>query len=167
MEGFNWNDIHDVLGREGEPITALQMSLRSIVLFLYGIVLLRLAGTRIFGKSVPLDIIMSVIIGSNLSRCLTGNAPLLPTMVATAVLLALHWMLAHLAQRSRGFANLVKGKPHVLVEDGEIDHAAMRHEGIGMRDLETAMREEDIVEIEGVRRATLERDGSISVIGKG
>ena len=167
MEGFNWNDIHDVLGKEGEPITALQMSLRSIVLFLYGIVLLRLAGTRIFGKSVPLDIIMSVIIGSNLSRCLTGNAPLLPTMVATAVLLALHWALAHLAQRSRGFANLVKGKPHVLVEDGEIDHAAMRHEGIGMRDLETAMREEDIVEIEGVRRATLERDGSISVIGKG
>ena len=166
MEGFNWNDIHDVLGKEGEPISALQMSLRSIVLFLYGIVLLRLAGTRIFGKSVPLDIIMSVIIGSNLSRCLTGNAPLLPTMVATAVLLALHWTLARFAHKSHGFANLVKGKPHVLVEDGEIDHGAMRHEGIGMRDLETAMRDEDIVEVKNVRRATLERDGSISVISK-
>ena len=166
MEGFNWADIHDMLGKEGEPITALQMSLRACVLFLYGILLIRLAGTRIFGKSAPLDIIMSVIIGSNLSRCLTGNAPLLPTMVATAVLLTLHWALARFAHHHRGFATLVKGKPAVLIADGSIDYGAMRHEGIGMRDLETAVRESGLADVDEVRRATLERDGSISVIEK-
>ena len=166
MDGFNWNDIHDLLGNSEEPITTAQMCLRAIVLFLYGLVLLRLAGTRIFGKSVPLDIIMSVIIGSNLSRCLTGSAPLVPTMVATALLLALHWGMAQWAHRSRWFATLVKGKPHVLVRDGEIDHAAMRHEGIGMRDLETAMRDCALTEVGDVKTATLERDGSISVIAR-
>ena len=166
MDGFDWNDIHDLLGSAEEPITTVQMCLRAIVLFLYGLVLLRLAGTRIFGKSVPLDIIMSVIIGSNLSRCLTGSAPLVPTMVATALLLALHWGMAHWAHRSRWFATLVKGRPHVLVRDGEIDYAAMRHESIGMRDLETAMRDGGVTDVEGVATATLERDGSISVIAR-
>ena len=164
MDSFNWNDIHDVLGHVSEPLTAVQMSLRACVLFIYGIVLVRLAGTRIFGKSAPLDIIMSVIIGSNLSRCLTGNAPLLPTMIATAVLLTLHWALAQFAHRNKGFATLVKGKPEVLIADGKIDHAAMRHEGIGRRDLETAVREAGVNDLDEVDRATLERDGSISVV---
>lgn len=166
MDGFNWNDIHIVLGSVDETLTTTQMCLRASVLFIYGIILLRLAGTRIFGKAVPLDIIMSVIIGSNLSRCLTGNAPLVPTMVATAFLLALHWGLAQWAHRSKGFATLVKGKPHVLVREGEIDYSAMRHEGIGIRDLETAMRDGGVNDMEEVRTATLERDGSITVIAR-
>lgn len=163
MEATDASWLHAVFGREGEFIAWWQMCLRATLLFLYGIMLLRLAGTRIFGKSVPLDIVMSVIIGSNLSRALTGNAPLVEVMIATAWLLALHWALAQVAHRYPGFATMVKGRPHVLVEDGAIDWAAMRHEGIGMRDLETAMRDEGVGEVEAIGRATLERDGSISI----
>ena len=158
--------LHAVFGEHGEAIAWWQMCLRATLLFLYGIALLRLAGTRIFGKSVPLDIVMSVIIGSNLSRALTGNAPLVQVMVATAWLLALHWAMAQVAQRHRWFSNLVKGRPHVLVKDGAIDWAAMRHEGMGMRDLETAMRNEGVDGVEDIERATLERDGSISMTAR-
>ena len=158
--------LHAVVGREGEAISWWQMCARATLMFAYGILLLRLAGTRIFGKSVPLDIVMSVIIGSNLSRTLTGNAPVVEVMIATAWLLALHWALAQVAHRYRWFSNLVKGKPHVLVKDGAIDWGAMRHEGIGTRDLETALRDEGVDGPEEVERATLERDGSISVVPK-
>ena len=167
---MDWSQLgdwfHAAFGREGERIVWWQMCLRASLLFAYGILLLRLAGTRIFGKSVPLDIVMSVIIGSNLSRTLTGNAPMVEVMIATAWLLALHWALAHYAQRHRWFSNLVKGKPHELVRDGTIDWAAMRHEGIGTRDLETALRDGGVDGREDVACATLERDGSISVIPK-
>ena len=158
--------IHAVFGKEGEFIAWWQMCLRAGLLFVYGIFLLRLAGTRIFGKSVPLDIVMSVIIGSNLSRTLTGNAPLVEVMIATAFLLALHWALARFARDHRWFSNLVKGHPEILVKDGELQHAAMRHEGIGDRDLETAMRDEGVHEISEIESATLERDGSISIVPK-
>ena len=156
--------LHAAFGHHEDGVSWWQMCARSSVLFLYGILLLRLAGTRIFGKSVPLDIVMSVIIGSNLSRTLTGSAPLVEVMIATAWLLALHWALAHFAQRHRWFSNLVKGKPHELVSDGEIDWAAMRHEGLGMRDLETALRDAGLDDVGRVQCATLERDGSITVL---
>ena len=159
--------MHAVLGKEGEFIAWWQMCLRASLLFLYGVFLLRLAGTRIFGKSVPIDIVMSVIIGSNLSRTLTGNAPLIEVMIATAWLMALHWALVHVAQRHRWFSNLVKGKPHVLIRNGEIDWGAMRHEGIGTRDLETAMRDEGVGGTDEIETATLERDGCISIVPKG
>ena len=162
MIELDW--FHALVGDEGDTITWWQMSLRACLVFLYGIVLLRLAGTRIFGKSAPLDIVMSVIIGSNLSRTLTGNAPVVEVFIATAVLLALHWVLAHAAQRWRPVATLVKGRPLELVRDGEIDHGAMRHEGIGMRDLETAMRSSGCTDMADIGRATLERDGSITIV---
>lgn len=156
--------LHAAFGHYEDGISWWQMCARAGVLFVYGIALLRLAGTRIFGKSAPLDIIMSVIIGSNLSRTLTGNAPIVEVMIATAFLLALHWALAQVAHRYRWFSNMVKGKPHELVRDGTIDWAAMRHEGLGMRDLETAMRDGGVVDVAEIQRATLERDGSISIM---
>ena len=156
--------IHAVFGDHEGAIAWWQMCARASLLFLYGIALLRLAGTRIFGKSAPLDIVMSVIIGSNLSRALTGNAPLVEVMVATAWLLALHWALARAAHHYPPLATMVKGAPDVLVRDGTIDRAAMRREGIGQRDLETAMREGGVTEVDEIARATLERDGSISIM---
>ena len=158
--------LHAVFGKEGEAIAWWQMCLRATLMFLYGVFLLRLAGTRIFGKSVPIDIVMSVIIGSNLSRTLTGNAPLIEVMAATAWLMALHWALVHFAREHRWFSDLVKGQPHTLVKNGEVDWGAMRHEGIGTRDLETAMRDEGVGGIDEIGTATLERDGSISIVPK-
>src|SRR5690242_20367418 len=67
---------------------------RAVLIFAYGFILLRLTGRRIFGKWAALDIIVSIIIGSNLSRALTGQAPLGGTLLSTTLLIALHWLLA-------------------------------------------------------------------------
>ena len=56
---------------------------------------------RVFGKWSALDIIVSIMVGSNLSRALTGSAPLVGTLAATTLLMALHWVLAQLAARDR------------------------------------------------------------------
>ena len=45
---------------------------RALVVFIYGLAIMRVAGRRVFGKWAALDIIVSVIVGSNLSRALTG-----------------------------------------------------------------------------------------------
>lgn len=51
----------------------------------------RIAGKRVFGKWAALDIIVSIMAGSNLSRALTGNAPLGGTLAATSLLMGLHY----------------------------------------------------------------------------
>ena len=64
-----------VFGAMGD-VSWFQECARSVLIFAYGLALVRSAGRRIFGKWSALDIIVAFVIGSNLSRALTGGAPL-------------------------------------------------------------------------------------------
>src|SRR3954469_24935786 len=88
-----------VFGAQGQLLW-WQECLRTLLIFVYGLALVRIAGRRVFGKWSALDVIVSIIIGSNLSRALTGSAALWGTLAATTLLIALHWVLAKLVARS-------------------------------------------------------------------
>ncbi len=64
-----------ILG-SGHAVGPWQECARAILIFLYGLVLLRLSGRRTFAQWSALDVVLSIIIGSSLSRALTGSAPL-------------------------------------------------------------------------------------------
>ena len=162
---MEWTEtLHEWIGRSGEQITWSQMSVRAVVIFLFGLVLVRAAGKRVFGKWTAVDIVLSIIIGSNLSRTLTGNAPFFPTLTATALLVVLHSALIMASVRWPALGHFVKGRGVRLVTDGEADRRAMRRHGIGEQDLEEALRDGGTDDLSAVRAAYLERNGDISVL---
>ena len=114
-----------------------------------------------------LDIVVTVVAGSSLSRALTGNAPLLPALAATAVLVALHTLLSALAPRSELVSRLVKGRPVQLIHDGVVDWRTASRSHFGPRDLAEHLRLSGLRSVEEVEEAHLERNGQISIIKKG
>lgn len=154
---------HAFIGSKGH-ILWWQMTIRAVLIFVYGLVMVRFAARRVFGQSTALDIILAVLVGSNLSRALTANAPFLPTLAATAGMVLVYWALAYAAIRSRLISWMVKGRPVRLVTAGRIHHHRMREMGIGRRELNEAMRESGIENLGDVKQAYLEPDGSISII---
>jgi uncharacterized membrane protein YcaP (DUF421 family) len=152
-----------VFGSMGQ-VTIGQECARAVVLFLYGWIAVRLLGRRVFGKWAALDIIISMIIGSNLSRALTGSAPMTGTLVATTVLLLLHTLLAQGAARSRLLSRLVEGRPVRLVIDGNADAPSMRRWSISQADLEEAMRRGGFTRASDVREGVLEPSGRINLL---
>jgi uncharacterized membrane protein YcaP (DUF421 family) len=158
--------LHAFIGSEGQDIGWLQMSLRAALIFLLGVLIVRFAATRAFGKWSALDIILAVIVGSNLSRALTGSAPFLPTLIATVLLVILHGLLAMAAARWSWLSTLTKGSSVWLVKDGEMDEAAMRRAGIGEGDLRMALRAAGHNDLASVKAASLERNGDINVISE-
>ena len=159
MEAF-----YDLIGQDGGDIAWQQMSARAVLIFFFGLVLVRVAGKRVFGKWTALDIVVSIIIGSNLSRALTGAAPFVETIIATTVLVLLHSALIMAGVRWPALGHLMKGRGVRLIEDGRPDHHAMRKHGIGEHDLEEALRGCGLDELGEVRAAYLERNGDISVL---
>src|SRR3954469_13579004 len=107
----------DLFGVTGQVAWAQECA-RAVLIFGYGLALVRVAGRRVFGKWAALDIIVSIVVGSNLSRALTGNAALLGTLAATTLLMALHWLLAHAAARSSRLSSLLEGPAIELARDG-------------------------------------------------
>jgi uncharacterized membrane protein YcaP (DUF421 family) len=153
-----------LIGRDDEVISLGQMIARGVVVFAVGVALVRLAAPRLFSRATPIDIVLAVIIGSNLSRTMTGSAPFLPVIAATIVLVVLHAVLVRAAVSWRPLATLLKGRAHVLVTDGDVDANAMRRCAVGERDLMAAIRASGGSKLEDVASATLERDGVIEVV---
>jgi uncharacterized membrane protein YcaP (DUF421 family) len=148
-------------------MTIAQEGGRAILIFSYGLLLLRLSGPRMFGHWSALDIVTSIMVGSALARAMTGGAPLLGTMVAAAVMAILHVSLAHGVARSRWLAHVFEGKAVALIDHGRIDHQARKRNKISEADLREALRQEDVdgeAHVGNVKAMMLEPSGKLSVI---
>lgn len=155
--------LSDLLGT-GQHLTWWQECTRAVLVFVYGLILVRIAGRRAFGKWSALDIIISIIIGSCLSRTITGNAPLGGTLLAMALLMALHWVLAHGAARYRPFSRVVEGTSVKLAEKGVERTDARVANAISTKDLSEALRKAGVEDIADARLVMLEPSGNITVI---
>lgn len=142
---------------------------RAVLVFFYGLFLLRLSGRRTFGNFSALDVIVSVVVGSALARTMTGSAPLAGTLAASAVLVALHVFLAKLVACSESVARVVEGPAVRLAEAGHLDDEARIAAMISKADLSGAMRQhglQGLKDIDKVNVVVLESSGRISVLKK-
>ncbi|HWA89602.1 MAG TPA: YetF domain-containing protein [Rhizomicrobium sp.] len=137
---------------------------RAILIFFYGLALLRLSGRRTFADWSALDVVLSIIIGSSLSRALTGGAPLPGTLAACALLAALHVLLAHGVARSKKLSLLIEGKPIELGRDGAIDEDKRRRHMISDGDLMESLRKRGVEDLRKTARIVLEASGDITIV---
>lgn len=156
---------HQLVGRSSDTIAWWQMSIRAVFIFVYLLLLVRLGGRRAFAKFTSFDIVLAVLLGSVLSRCLTANAPLVATFCASAVLVALHALLARLAVRFDPVGLLVKGRRIQLVRDGALLTEPMHRTSVTERDLMEALRSTAKTDdLHRIKAAYLERNGTISFV---
>jgi uncharacterized membrane protein YcaP (DUF421 family) len=125
-----------------------------------------LGKSRLIARVTALDIILGFMLGSLLSRGITGHASISGTTAAAATLVFLHWVLTFFACRSHRLGTMIKGHSFVLVKDGQVDERAMLHSHISPHDLEEAVRLKGLETIDEVHLAYKERNGEVSVIGR-
>jgi len=142
-----------------------QMALRTVVVFAFGVILMRLADRRFLGHNAGFDVLLGVVLGSVLSRGVNGQAAFFPTLLASAVLVALHRLLGTAAFHSHVFSAALKGPIQVLIREGRVDLRQMRRNKISQDDLEENLRcNGNVADPADVREARLERNGQISVV---
>ncbi|MBW8784111.1 MAG: DUF421 domain-containing protein [Novosphingobium sp.] len=148
-------------------VNAAQECARAALIFVYGLIMVRLAGRRIFGKWAALDIVVAIMAGSNLSRTMTGSAPLVGTLAATTLLVVFHWALSHLAARSPRLSRLLEGRAIDLAGGGRLDERARHSNAVTTADVDEALRQAGIERLDQARKLVLEPSGKISVLKAG
>lgn len=162
---MQWIDsFYMAIGEGAGRIGWSEMAVRAIVIFVYGLVVTRIGVWRAFGRWSTPDIIVTIIVGSNLSRALTGPAPLFSTLIATTVFLVGWGIISFLASRSDTLDWLFKGSPIKVVSNGEIDQSALHKALVSRRDLQEGLRQKGVANSSNVVSALIERNGSITVI---
>ena len=168
MNAF-WNSFETLLGLGVDPkdLTFVQISLRGIIVFLVTLATVRLGHKRSLSRKTPFDAVLLVILAAVLSRAINGSAAFFATLGGGVVLVVVHRLFAFLTFYSHGFGILVKGKPDVVVHDGQCDLATMRRNHVSMHDLDEDMRlSAHLDDLSKIRLARVERSGDISFFKK-
>lgn len=150
----------------GSPeLNAVEMASRAALVYLATLTMVRIGERRFMGRSAAFDVILGIVLGSVVSRAITGNAPFLPTLVAGATLVLLHWVFAAVAFRSHTFGVLIKGRELGLLQDGNLLQHNLRKCHVTERDLLESLRTDgNLDDPREVAKACLERSGKISVV---
>src|ERR1051325_6288546 len=67
-----------------------QMVLRTIVTYIFTLSIVRISSKRFLGETTAFDFIVSIMLGSIMSRAVNGSAPFGSTLAAGVVLLIIH-----------------------------------------------------------------------------
>ena len=168
MNAF-WNFVGPLLGLGARPeeLTFVQISLRGVVVFIATLAMVRLGHKRSLSRKTAFDAVLLVILASVLSRAINGNAAFFATLGGGLVLVLLHRLLAWCAFHSHWFGILIKGRPEVIIENGDFVVSAMHRNHISTHDVEEDMRlslrDDDLSK---VKKGRVERSGDISFIRK-
>lgn len=147
------------------PLALSQVAARAAVVYLAGLFLVRVGKSRFHGRPSAIDVVLGFILGSLLSRGITGSASISETLIASSVLVALHWIATAAACRSHFIGNLVKGRAKLVVEEGRLIRENMLSSHISEHDIFEAMRlAANVNELSRVKAAYKERSGLISIV---
>lgn len=161
--------LHDLLGLGASPqaLTMGQITARAFLIYLVGYALLRFGEHRFLGKNTAFDVILGFVFGSMLSRAINGSGPFLATILAGAILLALHWLMATATLRSERLDEIISGLPLPLIKDGEVQEDGLRRSRISKSMLRENLRiNGQLRDPDQVQEAYYEPSGVVSVIPK-
>jgi uncharacterized membrane protein YcaP (DUF421 family) len=141
------------------------VALKAVVVYTVGLILVRIGKSRLISRASPLDVLLGFILGSLLSRGITGSASITGTTVASIVLIAMHWLFTWIAYKSHTFGQLIKGHTRPIIKDGQLLRDVMRESHISEQDLLEQLRlHANLEDPKKVKIAYKERSGEVGVV---
>lgn len=139
--------------------------LRTCVVYVMVMVLVRVSGKRAVGQFTPFDLVLLILIGNAVQNGINGgDNSLTGAAIMASTLIALNYLVAWQTSRNRRVERWVEGEPVVLARDGRVFKHVLRRELVSHDDFAEALRMNNIDDVGDVRLALLETNGRISVI---
>ena len=141
--------------------------IRSIVLYIIILIVMRLMGKREIGQLQPFELVIAIMIADLASIPMTEvGIPIQNGIIPILGLLVMHLIISVINMKSIRTREIICGKPTMLVYRGKINEKALRRERFTINELEERLRGNNINSLGDVEYAILETSGGLSVIPK-
>ncbi len=145
----------------------LVIFVRSILLYIIVLIIMRLMGKREIGQLQPFELAISVMIAELASIPMTDpGIPLQNGIIPILGLLFMHLIISMMNMKSLRAREIICGKPSILIYRGKIKEDALRQERITINELEERLRSTNVISLGDVEYAILETSGQLTVIPK-
>lgn len=146
------------------PLFLLEIALRTVLMFLWLVLLLRITGKRGLAQLSPLELAIVIGMGSAAGDPMFyPEVPLIHGMLVLLIVVLLQRLLSHLVIHSERVETFIEGLPVELVRDGVISVQALDRANLSHEDLFERLRSGNVRQLGEVQRAYFEQDGRLSV----
>ena len=146
-------------------VNPLELVARTAVIYALFFGALRLSGKREIGQFTVFDLALVLLVANALQPAMTGADQ---SVLGGAIILATIFVLNRLVSEARiripFVRNLLEFKATTIGRDGKWLKAEFGRQGIDLGDADAALRQHGLERVEQMKLATLEEDGSISIV---
>ena len=141
--------------------------LRTVAVYVFLIIGLRVAGKRELGQFNPFDLVVLLLLSNTLQNAIIGNDnSLVGGLAGAAALLALNWLVVRYLYAHPLAARWFEGDPDILIVKGEVQNTRLARELITPEELEAAARRQGIEGLDRVETCRLEIGGALTFVPK-
>ena len=145
----------------------LLILVRSIVLYILVLLVMRCMGKREIGQLQPFELAISIMIADLAATPMAElGIPISYGIIPILALLVMHLLISFINLKSMKFREFICGKPSILIYRGRIDEKVMKKENFTINELQERLRGNNIFDLGDVEYAILETSGQITVIPK-
>ncbi len=140
---------------------------RTALVFVYTYAILRLSGRHQLAQLTLFDFLVVISLGSAVGDAMIyseSTTPLLYSMLAIAVVAAIHIAAIKISERHYPLRALLYGHPRLLIKNGKLLLKNLDAEDLALDQFHSMLREKGVSDVRKVKTAYLEPTGKLSVI---
>lgn len=142
-----------------------ELVVRAGVVYVFLLVVVRLAGKRQLGQLAPFDLVLILVLSNAVQNSMNaGDNSLVGGLISAATLVGLNYGVGYATFRSKRMEALIEGRPQVIIHNGRVFEDVMRRAKLTHHELAAALRQSGCSCAEEVQVGILENNGSISVV---
>jgi uncharacterized membrane protein YcaP (DUF421 family) len=148
-------------------IPVLEKIVRPLIVYLFLVIGLRLAGKRELAQLNTFDLVVLLTLSNTVQNAIIGNdTSVSGGLIGAATLLTINYFVVRFLYDHQKLDQIVEGKPDALIEHGKIRKDQLEKEVITLEELQTAAHKQGFGSLESIDEAILEPGGTISFIAK-
>jgi len=148
------------------PLPFLEKLMRSVIVYLVLIVLLRVFGKRELAQLNPFDLVVLLSLSNTVQNAIIGeDNSVTGGIIGAFGLLAVNGLVVRALYSAPKLNRMLEGRATTLVRDGKIDQDAVRRETLTREELMEVIHRQGFDHLSQVRRCVLEPNGTFYVEG--
>lgn len=141
--------------------------IRTTVVYITLIIIMRLMGKRQIGEMQPYEFIVTLIIADLACIPMTDvSIPLIYGIAGILALFILHQVFSLLEQCGKPFKRIISGKPSLVINKTGVDVLELKRNNLGVDDLIESIRTTGHFSLDELDYAVFESNGKLSVMPK-
>lgn len=145
----------------------LNVFVRSLVLYIVVVIVMRIMGKRQIGQLQPFELVIAILIAELAAIPMQDiGIPLVNGLIPILALLFAQLIISYATLKSERIRAFVCGSPSIVIENGRINEKELRRLRYNLNDLLEQLRSKNIPNVADVEFAILETGGQLNVIPK-